>query len=179
TAHLRHRALSRGYACRCRGHPLQYGIAMPVTHPEYQGMSDGGRKLDQTTSLSLLERARRRDPQAWDRLVQMYRPLVLFWCRRGGFEGADAGAVSEEVFAAAAGGMERFRRDHPGDTFRGWLRGITRNQALLFYRRSQKEPRAEGGSVGWDQLQAVPDPLAGAGDEEQAEVGQLYRRALD
>jgi RNA polymerase sigma-70 factor (ECF subfamily) len=142
-------------------------------------MSDGGRKLDQTTSLSLLERARRRDPQAWDRLVQLYRPLVLFWCRRGGLDGPDAEDVSQEVFAAAAAGLDRFHRDRPGDTFRGWLRGITRNQTLLFYRRNHKQARAEGGPAAWDQLQAIPDPLACPDAEEQAEVSQLYQRALD
>ena len=33
----------------------------------------------QKTPLSLLERARTNDADAWRRLVELYRPLVLFW----------------------------------------------------------------------------------------------------
>ena len=36
------------------------------------------------TSLSLLERARNRDSEAWRRLVELYSPLVFFWARRAG-----------------------------------------------------------------------------------------------
>jgi RNA polymerase sigma-70 factor (ECF subfamily) len=142
-------------------------------------MAPGDKKPEEVTSLSLLERARRRESQAWDRLVALYRPLVLFWCRRAGVHGPDGEDVSQEVFAAAAGGLERFRRDRPGDTFRGWLCGITRNQVLLFYRRTQNQPRGEGGSARFERLQEVPDPLAGPDAEEQAEISQVYRRALE
>jgi hypothetical protein len=40
-------------------------------------MVQDDKPLDQPTSLSLLERARRREPQAWEQLVDLYRPLVL------------------------------------------------------------------------------------------------------
>src|SRR6516162_4092472 len=102
----------------------------------------------QSTSLSLLERARRREPAAWNRLIALYRPLVLYWCRRGGIHGPDAEDVSQEVFAGAAGGLDKFHRDQPGDTFRGWLRGITCNQVLLYQRKTQRQPRGQGGSDG-------------------------------
>ena len=36
------------------------------------------------TSRSLLERARNNQPEAWQRLVLLYDPLVRYWCRRGG-----------------------------------------------------------------------------------------------
>ena len=132
-----------------------------------------------TTPLSLLQRARRHDAEAWRRLVALYRPLVLFWCDRAGVRSPDAEDVSQEVFAAAAAGLSRFHRDQPGDTFRGWLRGITRNQALLYHRRNQDRPLAAGGSDAWQQLQDVADPLAGPDEGEAVEVGELYRRALD
>jgi RNA polymerase sigma-70 factor (ECF subfamily) len=141
-------------------------------------MSDGDKSQDQSTSLTLLERARRREPKAWDRLIEVYRPLVLHWCRRGNLHGPDAEDVSQEVFAAAASGLDGFRRERPGDTFRGWLRGITRNQVLLWHRRRRGRPAAVGGPAGWDQLQELADPLTGPDEQEQAEVGQLYQRAL-
>jgi RNA polymerase sigma-70 factor (ECF subfamily) len=105
--------------------------------------------------------------------------LVLFWCRQGGLHGPDTEDVCQEFFAAAASGLEQFHRDQPGDTFRGWLRGITRNQLLMFYRRHRNQPRGEGGSSSWEQLQGVADPLAGPDEQEQSEVGQVYQRALE
>jgi RNA polymerase sigma-70 factor (ECF subfamily) len=132
----------------------------------------------QQTPLSLLERLRANEPDAWSRLVQLYRPLVLSWCRRGGVPDADAEDVAQEVFAATAGGLARFRRDRPGDTFRGWLRTVTRNQVLLHFRKNRGRPQAEGGSDAWQQLQGVADPLADdAGDGP--ELSQLYRRAVE
>jgi RNA polymerase sigma-70 factor (ECF subfamily) len=133
---------------------------------------------DQPTSSSLLERARARGADAWRCIVGLYRPLVLLWCAGAGVRGADAEDVAQEVFAAAAAGLGRFRRDRPGDTFRGWLRGITRNQVLLFFRRRYRQPQAEGGPDAWERLQAVADPLGEPGRAEEAEVGQLYRRAV-
>jgi RNA polymerase sigma-70 factor (ECF subfamily) len=136
-------------------------------------------RRDQSTSLSLLGRARARDPAAWQRLVELYRPLVLFWCARGGLRGPDAEDVAQEVLAAAFAGLDGFRRDRPGDTFRGWLRAITRNQVLLHFRRGRGRARAAGGSEAYRHLRDVADPLAGTEEEEEAEVGRLYRRALE
>ena len=65
----------------------------------------------------------------------------------------------QEVFAAVAAGLGGFRHDRPGDTFRGWLRGITRNQVLLHFRRNQGRPQAEGGSDALGRLQDLADPL--------------------
>jgi RNA polymerase sigma-70 factor (ECF subfamily) len=154
-------------------------MAIRVTQREYLVMKDVGRDPNQSTPLNLLERARRREPGAWDRLVGLYRPLVLFWCGRARLNGHDAEDVSQEVFAAAAQGLDRFRRDQPGDTFRGWLRGITRNQVLMYYRRNQNHPCAEGGSGGGDQLQEVADPLGSPDDQEQTEISHLYHRVLE
>jgi RNA polymerase sigma-70 factor (ECF subfamily) len=136
-------------------------------------------RADAATPLSLLERARANDPAAWERLVGLYRPLVLYWCGRGGVRPADTEDIGQEVFAAAAGSLIGFRRDRPGDTFRGWLRGVARNCMLLYFRRTHGRPQAAGGSDAWQALQDVAEPLAGADAGEDAEVGQLYRRALD
>ena len=140
-----------------------------------------GERLEaqQLTSLSLLERARTNDPAAWQRLIHLYRPLVLCWCGKGGIRAQDAEDVAQEVFAAAALGLARFRCDRPGDTFRGWLRGITRNQVLLAFRRNRGRPAAEGGSDAFLHLQDVADPLPGPGEDEEIELTELYRRAVE
>jgi RNA polymerase sigma-70 factor (ECF subfamily) len=133
----------------------------------------------QATPLSLLERVRLRDPQAWGRLVELYRPLVLAWCGRAGVNCTDAEDVAQEVFAAVASALDRFHRDRPGDTFRGWLRVVTRNQVLQLFRRRKGQPQAEGGSQAWENLQEIADPLPGPAEEESGEMGQLYLRALE
>jgi RNA polymerase sigma-70 factor, ECF subfamily len=133
------------------------------------------------TSLSLLCRAQANDQPAWCRLIALYRPLVQFWCRQAGCPDAEVEDVAQEVFAAVAAGLGGFRRDRPGDSFRGWLRGITRNQVRMHFRRNQGRPRPAGGADALDRLHAPADPpsdAAGA-DEEAREVRQWYRRAVE
>lgn len=130
------------------------------------------------TPMSLLERVRAMHPDAWRQLIELYRPLVIFWCGRNGVIDHDAEDVAQEVFSAAAVGMPGFRRDRPEDTFRGWLRGIARNLCLLHFRKSRGVVRGGGGDSD-DALNQIADPAGNAEADDEAEVGQLYRRALD
>jgi RNA polymerase sigma-70 factor (ECF subfamily) len=129
--------------------------------------------------LSLLEQLRANDAAGRQRLVALYGPLVRFRCARGGLHGPDAEDVTQEVFAAAAAGLAGFRRAAPGDSFRGWLRGIARNQLRMRSRRNRGRPQAEGGSDALARLENAPDPLAEPVAGEEAEMSELYRRALD
>ena len=133
----------------------------------------------QVTSLSLLKRARANDQQAWIRMTTLYRPLVAFWCRQAHCPDAEVEDVIQEIFTAVAVGLGRFRHDRPGDSFRGWLRGITRKQVFLYFRRNQGRPQPEGGSDALGRLQELPDPLSGSAEDEAAEVSQWYRRAVE
>ena len=146
--------------------------------PRPPAPSDAGPPPGRGTSLTLLQRARANEPGAWDRLVHLYAPLVRFWCGRAGAGAADADDLAQEVFQAAFTGLGGFRRDRPGDSFRGWLRGITRNQVLLYFRRNQGRPQPVGGSAALGQIQNLPDLLAAPADED-TEVGLVYRRAVE
>src|SRR3954470_505581 len=132
----------------------------------------------QLTSLSLLARARANDQDAWARLTSLYRPLVAFWCRRAHCPAQEVEDVTQEVFAAAAAGLAAFRHGRPGDSFRGWLRGTTRNQVLLYFRRNQGRPQPVGGSAALEAVRDLPDLLVEPADEE-AEVGLVYRHAVE
>src|SRR5947209_6715519 len=132
------------------------------------------------TSLTLLDRLRDNQSDAWGRLVYLYGPLVRYWCGRWGVGGADAEDVSQEVFRAVATGLANFRRDRPGDTFRGWLFGVTRNLARTHRRRAGRQPQAAGGTDAHLRLQgaaAAPEPAEA--DDPPAELNALYRRALE
>jgi RNA polymerase sigma-70 factor (ECF subfamily) len=133
------------------------------------------------TSQSLLARARAepRDDGAWSELMGLYRPLVLFWCDRGGVAANDTEDVAQEVFKAVARDLGGFRHDRPGDTFRGWLRAITHNQVLRHFRRTKGHAVAEGGSDALGRMQAVADPLPAREEGEDAQMKLLYRRALE
>lgn len=133
------------------------------------------------TSLTLLERLRAMDRQGWRELVILYGPLVAAWCRRSGLGEEDAADVVQEVFAAVAGKIGGFRRDKPGDTFRGWLRVIARNEILMHRRRlATRPPAGIGGSTAQLRLQEFPEPWA---DEAQVdssgEQSQFFHRGLE
>jgi RNA polymerase sigma-70 factor (ECF subfamily) len=133
------------------------------------------------TSLTLLQRLRDNEPEAWRTLVQLYTPMLYHWCARGGVQGADAEDVAQEVFRAAATSLEKFRREREGDSFRGWLRGITRNMLLLHFRRAHRQPQARGGTDAFVQLQEVADTATTPSEEEDppSELEALRRRALE
>ena len=98
--------------------------------------------MDKATSRTLLERARNKDGDAWWRLIELYSPLVAHWCGHGGIRGLHAEDIIQQVFQAVALNLDEFRRDRPGDTFRGWLRVITRNKLLDHFRSLEKQPLA-------------------------------------
>jgi RNA polymerase sigma-70 factor (ECF subfamily) len=131
------------------------------------------------TSPSLLDRARQNVPGAWDRLVELYAPLVYHWCRRGGLGPEDAADVFQDVFRAVAEHLGDFRRDRPGDTFRGWLRTIARNKLRDHFRRLAGQALAAGGTDAQIRLREVPDPLTDDDPSEAGVVAGQVRRALE
>jgi len=133
--------------------------------------------VEQPTSLTLLDRIRARDEEAWRRLLHLYAPLVTSWCRYRGIADQDADDIRQEVFQAVATGLDEFHRDKPGDTFRGWLRGITRFKILDHFRRRATGPEAQGGTDAQRQLQAVAQQDLPEDTEE--DLSGLYRRALE
>jgi RNA polymerase sigma-70 factor (ECF subfamily) len=132
---------------------------------------------DRPTSLTLLERVRGRDEEAWRRLLHLYGPLVDRWCSHQGVRGEDLDDVRQEVFQAVAADLDRFRRDRPGDTFRGWLRVIARHKVLDHFRRRQKHPEAQGGT----DARRLLEQVAGQDlpEDTDNDLGDLYLRALD
>ena len=130
------------------------------------------------TRSTLLEGIRLRDDAAWQRVVELYGPLIYGWCRRSNCSESDAQDVVQEVFAAVATHIDRLRRES-GDSFRAWLRTITRNKIIDQYRRRRGLVPAAGGTDANAQIHALAESLddsdANARKQDRAE---LLSRAL-
>ena len=140
-----------------------------------------------STSRSLLADAKLAIPAAWERLVRLYAPLVASWCRRWGVAEQDVGDILQDVFAAVAGHLDRFRKERSADTFRGWLLTIARNKVSDHFRRAAGEPSAAGGTEAARRLQQVGDPQTTSDPEDlphddpsdTAELDVLLQQALE
>ena len=152
-----------------------------MTEPAESAASGSGLRST-GTSRSLLERVRANETAAWDRLVTLYAPLVLHWCRRWNLQDEDSADVFQEVFLAVATHITGFRKNGAGDTFRGWLRTITRNKVLDHFRRLGRQPGAVGGTDANIRLAQLPEAEPASEDDRVAEVeaeNSLFRRGLD
>jgi RNA polymerase sigma-70 factor (ECF subfamily) len=118
-----------------------------------------------STSRSLLGRLRDDEPGAWERLTSLYSPLVYHWCRRMGLAEQDMPDVFQQVFQSVAVHIDDFQRDRPGDTFRGWLRVITRNKVRDHFRRAARQPQAAGGTDAQIYFSQLADPLLDEDDD--------------
>jgi RNA polymerase sigma-70 factor (ECF subfamily) len=142
--------------------------------------SAGDGQPSSATSRSLLARVQADEPKAWDRLVTLYAPLVLHWCRRSGLQDQDAADVFQQVFQAVIAYVGKFSKERPGDTFRGWLRRITQNKLRDHFRKLAHEARGAGGSSALERLSQFPEPQLRE-DNGTAEEGErsLFVRALE
>ncbi|HEV3444108.1 MAG TPA: sigma-70 family RNA polymerase sigma factor [Gemmataceae bacterium] len=133
-----------------------------------------------STSRSLLARVRTNDAAAWRRLITLYTPLVWHWCRKMDLPGQEMADVFQEVFQSVAAHIRDFHRDRPGDTFRGWLRTITRNKVHDHFRAHKREPQAAGGSEAKAWWSRLPDSGArGETLEGDERYDFLFRQALE
>lgn len=135
-----------------------------------------------STSRSLLVRLQENEAEAWDRLVALYTPLVYFWCKKLDLPEQDTADVIQDVFKTVAVNIGKFRKDRPQDTFRGWLRTITRSRTIDHFRRQAKQPNAPGGSVAQRCLAEIPaspeDDEVDPKEDEQID-NALFLRALE
>jgi RNA polymerase sigma-70 factor (ECF subfamily) len=124
-----------------------------------------------STSLSLLERAKGGLGHAWDRLVALYQPLVYNWLRRQGLPHHAAEELTQEVLLVLTRELASFA--HPGTpgAFRGWLRRITANRGRAYWKAGRHQPAAAGGSDFHAAVEQLEDP--------NSELSQLWDREHD
>ena len=61
------------------------------------------------TSLTLLDRLRDDDPQAWSLMVRLYTPLLLYWGRRLGLQDEDAADLVQDVLIVLVRKLPEFQ----------------------------------------------------------------------
>jgi RNA polymerase sigma-70 factor (ECF subfamily) len=134
-----------------------------------------------STSLNLLVQVKQGDPQSWDRLMSLYRPLVLWWCRCHVPRPEDAEDVAQDVFMTVHKKIVTFTRGERPGSFRAWLRGITYRKLGEYFRRARHQPAAAGGSEAQEILTAMPDEFDedASADEVPSERCILLRSALE
>lgn len=110
------------------------------------------------TSLSLLERLRdRSDAGAWQRLVDLYTPLIHSWLSRQGVAPPDLDDLVQDVLVVLVRELPRFQHSRQRGAFRHWLRAVTVNR-LRGYWRAKHAHDAEDENRWADVLDQLEDP---------------------
>jgi RNA polymerase sigma-70 factor (ECF subfamily) len=87
--------------------------------------------------------------------------------------------VTQDVFRAVAGNIDRFRRERPGNSFRGWLWTITRNKIRDLQRARGRQPHAVGGTTMMYRVAEVPNAPPSDDASSTGMVRSTYRRAVE
>lgn len=124
------------------------------------------------TSISWLSRLRSSPvSENWNRLVELYAPLIKTWLQKYDVQDSDADDLVQEVLLAVSKDLSKF--DHSGQpgSFRAWLKAILVNRLRKFWRARDRRPRARGGSGVDERLAQLEDP--------SSEMSQIWNRQHD
>ena len=110
------------------------------------------------TSLSLIARIRQSsDHESWDRMVDMYSPLLRRWLGKYDVQDADADDIVQDVLVAIARELPAFEHNRRVGAFRTWLRRILVNRLRNHWRARQHRPLATGDSSLLERLNQLED----------------------
>ncbi|MCS6865881.1 MAG: sigma-70 family RNA polymerase sigma factor [Gemmataceae bacterium] len=111
------------------------------------------------TSVTLLERLKdARDGDAWNRLMELYTPLLRRWAERFNIRGADADDLVQDVMTVVIRRFPEFVHPRQPGAFRGWLRAIVANCSRTLWRSRQMHVTAPGGTDFGNYLARLEDP---------------------
>lgn len=111
------------------------------------------------TSATLLDRLKdARDSDAWNRLMELYTPLIRCWAERLNIRGADADDLVQDVLTVVVRRFPEFVHPQQPGAFRGWLRAIVANCARSLWRARQMHPTAPGGTDFGSYIARLEDP---------------------
>jgi RNA polymerase sigma-70 factor (ECF subfamily) len=111
------------------------------------------------TSQSLLGRARNRsDAASWQKLTDIYAPLIRRWVASNVAQRADADDLVQEVLAALVAELPQFQHNQRQGAFRAWLRSITVHRLRRYWRSRRTSYQASGGDEVLKILHQLEDP---------------------
>ena len=114
------------------------------------------------TSASLLDRLRlHADADSWQRLVDLYEPLIRGWLRRHDLQHSDLDDLVQDVLSVLVKEIPRFEHNGRAGAFRSWLRTITVHCLRRFWRARLYRADAAGGSDWEEHLRQLEDPTSG------------------
>jgi RNA polymerase sigma-70 factor (ECF subfamily) len=130
---------------------------------------------EKDTSVTLMMRVQQdpTDPDAWDRFVERYQPMIRAWCLRWGSQASDADDVAQQVLLKLLTAMKKYRHE-PTPGFRGWLKTVTRHAWLDFVtsRRQSSDPAPYPGAI--DTIADSHDAL----EDLEKQMEQAFEREL-
>lgn len=130
------------------------------------------------TSASLLQRVRERnDAAGWERLVQLYTPLIRTWVGRHVPQPDDVNDVVQQVFTVVVARLPEFVHNGRPGAFRHWLRSITVNHLRAFWRARRPQAAQAEGEAALDQLEDLASSPSREWDREHDE--HVARKLLE
>ena len=114
--------------------------------------------MTEVTSLSLLDRVTSSaDADSWDRLTELYTPLMRRWLMQYDVQRADADDLIQEVLAVLMQELAQFDHNQRTGAFRHWLRKILVNRLRNLWRSRTYEPQTSGTKSLLEQLHQLED----------------------
>ncbi len=110
------------------------------------------------TSKSLLARVQQGESAAWDRLIELYRPMICNWLRHHSVLEQDAEDLTQEIMLSMMKSLPGFQHSNNRGAFRSWLRTITVNRARDFWKSRERRLAGQGGSGFLQKLEQLEDP---------------------
>src|SRR5262245_54065362 len=124
------------------------------------------------TSISLLDRLRKQpDDAAWQRLVDLYTPLLRSWLKQQMTLEGEAEDLVQEVLIVLTRELPKFEHNGRPGAFRRWLKTVLVHRLQGYWRARQSRPIATGHSDFAQKLDQLEDPASG--------LSQLWDREHD
>lgn len=95
---------------------------------------------DNKTSTAFLVQLQDRDSEAWKDFMELYVPLIQYWCRRkkNVLTRQERQDILQEVLHKVSMSIEKFDHTQKERNFRGWLRRITENRIYDYFQEKAK-----------------------------------------
>jgi RNA polymerase sigma-70 factor (ECF subfamily) len=133
----------------------------------------------EATRSSLLVRLKANEDSAWHQFADLYGPLVRRWCRYARLRETDIDDIVQEVLKTVHGAIGQLRYERPKDSFRGWLRTITKRKVQDFFRQQGHVEQGIGGEAQLFLEQFPADALESENEFDTEERRILVSKALE